>query len=70
LEGEELLEEQIGLRHLLDVLLCKLLVLLQLLLCPCPVFLCIMNFLLEVIKFTLNSCRRLSCKLLPKLTFI
>jgi hypothetical protein len=70
LEGEVLLEEQIGLRHLLDVLLCKLLVLLQLLLCPCPLFLCIFNFLPEVVQFTLNSCRRFSYKLLPKLNFI
>jgi hypothetical protein len=70
MEGQELLEEQIGLSNLLAVLLHNLLVLLQLLLCPCPLFLSIFNFLLEVIKFNLNSCRSFSCKLLPKLTLI
>jgi hypothetical protein len=70
MEGQEILEEQIGLSHLLSVLLYNLLVLLQLLLCPCPLFLSIFNFLLEVIKFTLNSYRRFSCKLFLKLTFI
>ena len=49
MEGQELLEEQIGLCHLLGVLLCNLLLLLQLLLCLPPLFLNFLNFIPEVV---------------------
>jgi hypothetical protein len=39
-------------------------------LCSCLLVLNIFNFLLEVFKFTLNSCHCFSCKLLTKVTFI
>ena len=67
MQGQELLDEHIGLLHLLAVLLCYLLVLLQLPLCPRLLFLSFFTFLPELVEFTLNSSRRFSCKLFPKL---
>jgi hypothetical protein len=70
MQGQELLDEHICLLHLLDVLLCYLLVLLQLPLCPHLLFLSFFTFLPELVEFTLNSSRRFSYKLFLKLTLI
>ena len=58
MQGQELLDEHIGLLHLLAVLLCYLLVLLQLPLCPRLLYLSVLTFLPDLVELTLNSIRR------------